>query len=546
MHLTRHDGPGGAPAGERSGAPFRWDVPPTFNFGADVVDWHAAAGLGDALVWEDAAGRVETFSFADMSRLTNRFANALRSLGVRKGDRVVVMLPRIPQWQVAVVGALKIGAVPIPSIEMLTAGDVAYRVRNSGAAAAVCRAGETGKFDGLDGLRARVSVGAADGWRSWDALMAAASEVPEPATVASEDPAIMYYTSGSTGLPKGVLHAARALYAWRVSAEHWLGLGPGDRIWCTADTGWSKAGTSVLFGPWSAGACAFFHDGPFDAARRLELLEKHRVTVYCAPATELARVAGEEGAARRDLSALRRTVSAGEPMIPAVAEAWERATGLRVAEAYGQTETLMVALNGPGEPVRMGSIGRASPGSDVDVLDEDGRRCGEGAEGDIAVRLPNPQLMLGYWRDEARTAAAVREGPEGRWFVTGDRGRRDADGHLWYAGRSDDVIGSAGYRIGPMEVENALMEHPAVLECAVVGAPDRERGEIVKAFVVLRRGWDGTDALAGELQAHVKGATAPYKYPRAVEFVDDLPRTPTGKVRRRTLKDLEIERAGGR
>ena len=545
MHVEPTPAPAPSPSGQAR-APFRWDVPPRFNFGVDVVDRHARDEAGEALVWEGPDGRVEAYTYADMARLTARFGNALRAAGVGRGDRVLVMLPRIPQWPIAMVGALKVGAVPIPCIEMLTAKDVAYRVIDSGATAIVCRAAEAGKFRGLDSLRARVAVGegAGPGWTAWDAAMTAGSDILEPADTAAEDPAVLYYTSGSTGLPKGVLHAARALFAWRTSAEHWLDLHPGDRIWCTADTGWSKAGTSILFGPWSRGACAFLHDGPFDPGRRLDLLARHRITVYCAPATELARVAAVQEAEPRDLSALRRTVSAGEAMNPAVLDRWERTTGLRVAEAYGQTETLMTVLNRPGDPVKPGSMGTPSPGSDVDVVDESGRPCPDGIEGDLAVRTPNPQLMLGYWRDPERTAACYRDGPDSaRWFITGDRGWRDGDGYLWYAGRTDDVIGSAGYRIGPLEVENALLEHPAVLECAVVGAPDEERGEIVKAFVVLREAWEGTPALIAALQAHAKAATAPYKYPRAVEFVDALPRTPTGKLRRRTLKELELERA---
>lgn len=523
-----------------------WSSTAPFNFGVDVVDRHAAAGVGEALIWEGADGRVETYSYVDMARLTSRFANVLRGLGVGGGDRVLVMLPRIPHWQVALVGALKMGAVPIPCIEMLTAKDLEYRVADSGAATVVCRGSEAGKLAGAEGLRARIAIGGqpGPGWVGWDALMAQAADATHAAEVGAEDPATLYYTSGSTGLPKGVLHASRALRAWQVSAEHWLDLHPGDRIWCTADTGWSKAGTSILFGPWSQGACAFFYDGPFDPGRRLDLLQRHRITVYCAPATELARVAAVQETEPRDLSALRRTVSAGEAMTPAVLEQWERITGLRVAEAYGQTETLMTVLNRPGEPVRPGSMGRPSPGSDVNAVDAHGAFCAVGDEGDLALKAPNPQIMLGYWNDPGRTAACYREAPDGtRWFITGDRGFRDADGYLWYTGRSDDVIGSAGYRIGPLEIENALLEHAAVLECAVVGSPDPERGEIVKAFVVLRDGWDGSTALTAALQAHVKAVTAPYKYPRAIEFVDGLPRTATGKVRRRELKELELARA---
>lgn len=539
-------GPGAAAAGavpyEAFYDAFAWDIPVRFNFAVDVVDHWAATRDGTALIWENESGEGARYAFSDISRASKRFANVLSANGVRKGDRVLLMLPRIPQWQIAMVGALRIGAVPIPCIEMLTPRDLAYRLTHSGANAVICRSSQTAKFEGLLGaVSARIALGRASGWVDWDRAMDAAPEQAEAAEVGAEDPAIMYYTSGSTGHPKGVLHSARALFTWRVSAVYWLDLRPEDRIWCTADTGWSKAGTSILFGPWSCGCCSLFYDGGFEPATRLRLLEKHRITVYCAPGTELYRIVNEP-VDRFDLSALRRTVSAGEAMNPVVAERWREQTGLTVSEAYGLTEALMVVLNYPGEPVKFGAMGRPSPGSDVDIVDGDGRRLGVDEEGDVAVRMPNPQMMLGYWQDEERTQACYRDGVDGRWYVTGDRGMRDSDGYLWYRGRADDVINSAGYRIGPLEVENALLEHSAVQECAVVGSPDKERGEIVKAFVVLREGVTGDARLIAELQQHVKGLTAPYKYPRAIAFLDELPKTMTGKIRRSALRALERER----
>jgi acyl-coenzyme A synthetase/AMP-(fatty) acid ligase len=538
---------GGVPLVRGSGryetyhAAFRWEVPETFNFGVDVVDRMAREHDGPALIAEDAAGAVRRYSFADMARLTDRLAAALRLRGVAKGDFVLIMLPRIPEWQIAVVAALKLGAVPIPCIEMLTEKDLAYRIENSGARAVVCRAGQTGKFAAIaERLDVRISVGAAPGWDTFEDALCDGPEDFEAAVVAAEDPAIMYYTSGSTGHPKGVLHAARGLYAWWVSAAYWLDLEPGDLIWCTADTGWSKAGTSILFGPWARGACAFFYDGPFDPAARLDLLARHRVNVYCAPATELARVA-EEDLSRRDLSALRRTVSAGEAVSAVIAERWQRAAGMPIAEAYGQTEALMLVLNHPGEPVRPGSMGRPSPGSTVAVIDDQGRELQPGEEGDIALATPHPQLMLGYWKEPERTAACFRDGPGGRWYVTGDRGIADADGYLWYRGRADDIINSAGYRIGPSEVEDVLLTHPAVRECAVVGRPDSTRGEIVMAYVLPKDFEAAGDSLARELQDHCKSQTAPYKYPRKIVFVDSLPKTLTGKTRRSELR----QRAAG-
>ncbi|WFU55200.1 AMP-binding protein [Bradyrhizobium pachyrhizi] len=526
-------------------ANFRWDVPATFNFGADIVDRWAREHDGPALIWQNEAGDTRTYNYSDLSRLSNRLANVLRAHGVEKGDRVLVMLPRLPEWFVSLIAIMKIGAVPIPCIEMLTARDLEYRVSNAEVKAVICRSGQATKFAAVENaIPVRIALGAVSGWLAWDRELESASDVAEPAIVDADDPAIMYYTSGSTGHPKGVVHAAHAIYAWRISALYWLDLRPGEVIWCTADTGWSKAGTSIIFGPLSCGACSFIFDGSFVPKDRPALLRKHQVTVYCAPGTELSKVVNEVSS-RSDLGRLRRVVTAGEAMNPVVAERWERATGIRIDEAYGQTEALMVALNYPSEPVRYGSMGRPSPGSDLDVVDGLGNRLPPGQEGDLALKLPNPQLMQGYWKDPDRTQACFIDGPDGRWFLTSDRAEKDADGYFWYRGRSDDVINSAGYRIGPIEVENALAEHSAVQFCAVVGCPDEERGEIVKAFVVLRDGAMPAAELTRELQDHVKSVTAPYKYPRAIEYVAELPMTITGKIRRRELRDREYARVRG-
>ncbi|MDX2158990.1 MAG: AMP-binding protein [Hyphomicrobiaceae bacterium] len=522
---------------------FRWDLPETFNFGRDVVDAWASERDGLALVWENADGDAAAFRYSDIARLSNRLASSLAAAGVAKGDRVIVMLPRVPEWQIAMVACLKLGAVAIPCIEMLTSRDIAYRVENSEPKAIICRDVQVQKCAEIaDKVPVRIAVGGAPGWTSWTDAKASGYDDFAAADVRLDDPALMYYTSGSTGHPKGVLHAARALYVWRMQAFMWLDLTPSDRIWCTADTGWSKAGTSIIWGPWSCGACAFFYDGPYVPTERLRLLAKHKVTVFCASSTEILRLSAEHTTAY-DLSALRRTVSAGEAVNPVAAERWEQTTGCKVSEAYGQTEALMMVLNYPSEPVRYGSMGRPQPGLDIDIVDDSGVRQPAGVEGHLALLTPSPQLMLGYWKDPERTAQCFVSGPDGRWYLSGDRASKDADGYFWYQGRADDLINSAGYRIGPLEVENALLEHPAVAECAVVPSPDRDRGEIVKAFVVVKDGVEGTDALARTLQEHVKTVTAPYKYPRAIEFIAEIPKTVTGKIRRRTLKELEIERA---
>lgn len=522
---------------------FSWEIPETFNFGGDVVDeWARSRPDHLALIWSDDFGNERRFTFDEMRRLSNRMANTLAEAGIERGDRVVVMLPRIPEWQIAMLGCLKLGVVPIPCIDMLTERDIAYRLESSGARGAITTASNTVKFPDGGELVVRLALGeTAPGWRGLSHALAASADEFTPAAVGAGEPAILYYTSGSTGHPKGVTHAAHALFAWRVSAWYWLDLGENDVMWCTADTGWAKAGTSILFGPWSCGSTVVFHDGRFDARRRLEILARHRVTVFCASATELRRLARQD-LDGLDLSALRLTVSAGESVNPEIVRNWTALTGTPLLDGYGQTETLMTVLNYPAMPVKPGSMGRPVPGTEVALLGADGRRARAGEVGQMAVRLPNPQVMLGYWRDLERTAAVMTRFDGADWFLTSDLARQDDDGYIFYEGRADDVINSAGYRIGPMEVENVLMEHPAVTECAVVASPDEERGEVVKAFVVLAPGQLADEALAGALQEHAKRLTGPYKYPRRIEFVDDLPKTVSGKLRRNVLRAREFSR----
>ncbi len=522
---------------------FSWDLPSRFNFGADVVDRWAADPDKLALIWCDRDGAEARYTFAEIAALSDRLANVLAAEGIEKGDRVVIMLPRIPAWYIAMVGTLKLGAVVVPCIDMLTEGDLAYRIRHAGAKGIVTTTANVEKAAGADGLVARIAVGGASGWADYDAAMDAASADVQCAAVGLEDPAAIYFTSGTTGDPKGVTHASRALYVWRAQAQYWLDLGPDDRMWCTADTGWSKAGTSMLFGPWSMGAAVLLYDGPFEPAERLALLARHRITVFCAAATELRRLIYEDVAAH-DLSALRHTVSAGEMLNPEVANKWSALTGRPTHEGYGQTETLMSVHNYPATPLRPGSMGLPLPGYTVAVLDGAGQALSAGDVGTLAVKLPNPNFMLGYWGEPERAAAQIVENAKGRWWLTGDTAQIDADGYVFFHGRADDIISSAGYRIGPGEVENAMLEHAAVRECAAVASPDPDRGEVVKVFVVLADGHAASDALVRELQDHCKRLTAPYKYPRRIAFVDDLPKNAAGKILRAVLKRREYEASG--
>jgi acyl-coenzyme A synthetase/AMP-(fatty) acid ligase len=521
---------------------FDWNLPETFNFGTDVVDRYAREAERPALIWCDAAGAERRFTFADIKRLSDRLAGGLAEGGVLKGDRVVVMLPRVPEWQIAMIACFKLGAVAVPCIDMLTARDLAYRVEHSGATAIVTTEANRAKVPaGVANLALQVFLDGDGRWigDGWDIAATGASFAP--ARVALEDPAVIYYTSGTTGNPKGVTHAARALYVWRYQARYWLDLGDGDLIWCTADTGWSKAGTSILYGPWSLGAPVLFHDGPFEPKRRLELLARYRATVFCAAATELRRLIYENVGAH-DLSALRRTVSAGETLNPEVASRWSELTGAPTHEGYGQTESLMSIHNYPCVPGKPGSMGLPLPGYRITVLGQDGTAVETGETGTIAIGLPNPNLFLGYWREPERQARSIARNEDGAWWLTGDSGWMDAEGYVFFEGRGDDIISSAGYRIGPSEVENALLEHPAVRESAAVASPDPERGEIVKAFVVLADGVTGSDDLVRDLQNHCKRLTAPYKYPRDVAFVADLPKNVAGKLLRGVLKRREFQR----
>lgn len=521
---------------------FKWDLPRTFNFGRDVVD--AAAEKDDrlALVWTSDAAPARKLQFSDVAVASNRIANVLRRAGVKKGDRVIVQLPRIPEWHLTMTACTKLGAIAVPCIEMLTAKDLAYRIGHAQACAVVTTRDNTGKYEDGGPVRVRACFGSAPGWISLDAEAARESSDFAYPEVDIEDPALMHYTSGSSGNPKGVLHASRALFAWRLSAIYWQGIGRGDLNWCTADTGWAKAGTGVLFAPWGAGSAVLFHHGGFDPVRRLEIIQEYKVTAFCAAATEFRHMI-QLDLSDYDFSFLKRCVSAGESVNPEIVRRWKEQTGVSLLDGYGQTETLMTILNYEPMEVKPGSMGKPLPGTHFEILDADGHSVGVNEVGQIAMRLPSPQFMLGYWNEPAKTEANIVTSGGARYWITGDLGYRDEDGYFYYTGRNDDVISSAGYRIGPTEVENALIAHPAVLEAAVIGKPDPERGEIVKAFVILRHGYEAGATLTKVLQEHVKHVTAPYKYPREIEFVAELPKTPSGKLLRRLLRDAEAKSA---
>lgn len=523
---------------------FRWNCPPRFNFARDVIDRHASAGPDKlALLWVDDQGNEEHRSFGQMAEASCRVANLLRDAGVQAGDRVVMVLGREIAWWEVLSACLRMGAVISPGTTQLAARDIAYRIGASAATCIVTDSANAAKVDQLaaqcPSLVARVLIdGAREGWVDYRAAASAASTQFATIDSAADDEALCYFTSGTTGYPKMCIHSHGYGLAHQTTGRYWLDLGATDLHWNCSDTGWAKAAWSSYFGPWNCGAAVFVHQTTgFSAKRTLELLAKYPVTTFCGAPTIYRMFVLEDLASYR-FPALRHCVGAGEPLNPEVIVSWRRATGLTIRDGYGQTETVILCGNFPGFEPRFGSMGQPAPGIDLAVIDADGSILPPDREGDVAVRV-KPQRPLGlfleYKGNPEKTAASFR----GDWYLTGDRATVDADGYFWFVGRSDDVILSAGYRIGPFEVESALIEHAAVAESAVVSSPDEKRGEVVKAFVVLAPGYRASEALAVELQEHVKSVTAPYKYPRKIEFVDELPKTVSGKIRRIELRDRE-------
>ncbi|MGI8972570.1 MAG: AMP-binding protein, partial [Gaiella sp.] len=509
-----------------------WNVPPRFNFTRDVIEAYAADPLRRALTFVDGEGIVDRRTFVEVAEDAARWAHFLRSRTDR-GDRVVVQLGKTPAWLGALLGALKGGLVTIPCSEQLRAKDLAFRARDSGAALVVADRSCEKEIAGMVmELERPPQVVFLDDAR--EELRQHRTTAPTVDT-AADDLAFILYTSGTTRNPKGVTHTHAYTWAARSQAEHWLDARSGDLVWCTAGTGWAKSIWNVLLGPWSLGAEIVLHEGGFDPAERLSLIEKLGVTVLCQAPTEYRLLVGSGVLDRAYVPALRHAVSAGEPLNPEVIDRFRESVGITVHDGYGQTENTLLVANLAGTDVRAGSMGLPTPGHDIAVIDESGHVCSAGEEGDIALLGRPPSLFTGYWQAPGETAAVFRDG----WYVTGDRAVRDEDGYIWFTGRADDVILSAAYRIGPFEVESALLEHEAVLESAVVGKPHADRGEIVKAFVVLREGFAESVELVEELQAHVRSVTAPYKYPREIEFVTELPKTRSGKIRRVELRERE-------
>ena len=522
---------------------FRWPEPATFNWALDWFDLVADRRPGQSALVVLHEGRArETATFAGLRERSDRAANFLRALGVRRGDRVLVLLPnRAALWE-AFLAAMKLGAVIVPATVQLPASDLQDRVDRGGVRHAIAEADQAGKLEAVRGLATRVLVGERrSGFDSWEDVAGAPDRFAADGPTRADDPLLLYFTSGTTARPKLVLHTHRTYPIGHLSTMYWIGLIPGDVHWNISSPGWAKHAWSSVFAPWNAEATVLVHESArFSARAVLDVLEAEPVTSLCAPPTVWRMLALEDLAARR--VGVRELVAAGEPLNPEVIARVRAAWGLTVRDGYGQTETTAQVGNTPGQPVRPGSMGRPLPGYEVHLLDAEDRPAGEG---EIAIALsPRPcGLMVGYEGDDARTSEAMRGG----YYRTGDVATRDAEGHVTYVCRSDDVFKASDYRISPFELESVLVEHPAVAEAAVVPSPDPIRLAVPKAFVTLRPGTLPARDLAADVLAFVRARVAPYKRIRRLEF-RELPKTVSGKIRRVDLRHLEADRrsAGGR
>ncbi|WP_321508612.1 AMP-binding protein [uncultured Methanoregula sp.] len=533
---------------------FTIDVPEYYNFGFDVIDaWAKKDRNKLAMIWVDQHGGEKKYSFLDLKNLSNQAANVLLKYGINKGDRILIMLPRIPEWWIFVIALIKLGAVLAPCPTMLTARDLKYRVNKGKFRMIITDLENTEKVEEICNecptLSCRFVVdGERKGWASWpyELLYPApvshhAVSIPDTRKTKSSDPMLIYFTSGTTGEPKMVLHDHSYPLGHIITARLWQDLRHNDLHFTVSDTGWAKAAWGKIFGQWIEGACIFVCNftGKFQATEVLPLLDKYQITTFCCPPT-IYRMLILADLDRFDLSSLRHCCSAGEPLNPEVIRVWKEGTGLTIREGYGQSETVCCVAQFPCIEPRPGSMGKPSPGWTVGIHNDDGKPVPSGEEGRLAIRCdPRPPgLIREYIENPEENKKSFVNG----WYYTGDKVYSDDDGYFWFVGRDDDVIKSSGYRIGPFEVESALIEHPAVQEAAVVGSPDRIRGLIVKAFVVLNAGFEPSESLVRELKTYVKKTTAPYKYPREIEFVTSLPKTISGKIKRNELRAAELKK----
>lgn len=501
---------------------------------------YATGTESKALIYINADGEKKEITYDELMKLSNRAANVFTENGLVKGDVVLVMVPRLIEAYVTYIGALKAGLVVIPSSEMLRTSDIDYRLAHSGAKAIVSYELFSNQFDDVENIEdvELFIIGKAqENQKSLTELMEAASTDFKLVDTLSSDNAFLSYTSGTTGSPKGVVHTHAWGYAHlRTTGPNWLGIQEKDVVWATAAPGWQKWIWTPFLSVLGSGATGLVYDGKFDAETYFKLIKENKVNVLCCTPTEYRFMGITENLATYDLSSIRSAVSAGEPLNEEVIVKFKDTFGLDVRDGYGQTENTLLVGTMIGMEARLGSMGKPTPGNRVEIIDDHGQPSPAGEVGDIAVHISTPALFKEYLNDPERTSMQFR----GDYYVTGDRAKMDADGYFWFEGRGDDIIISSGYTIGPFEVEEAILKHSAVRECAVVASPDEVRGNVVKAFIVLRDPSRKDEAgLAKEIQDHVKALTAPYKYPRKIEFIDEMPKTASGKIMRVQLRKME-------
>lgn len=526
---------------------FELSCPDNFNFGYDILDKYGELEPDrPAILHIDLQENRHDFSYSQLSKLSTQAANLFAAHGIKKGDMVMLVLKRNYQFWIAIFGLIKLGAVAIPATHLLTTHDFTYRFDAAGVKAIIATGYNPDIEKYIDEAEAEMNInlvkfvanGNKDGWINFDEELTKMPETMERVQTSCYDHMLLYFTSGTTGYPKMVIHNHRLSLA-HIQTALWQNVDPDGIHLTISDTGWGKAAWGKLFGQLALGTCLFVYDfDKFIPTDMLRIMQDYKITTFCAPPT-MYRFFIKEGLENYDLSALKHSCIAGEALNPEVFNKWLEFTGLKLMEAFGQTESTALLANLPGMTPKPGSMGKPTPLYDVDIVDDDGNSLPVGETGEIVVRAERGKdgLFECYYRDEENTDKAWHDG----LYHTGDTAWRDEDGYFWYVGRNDDVIKASGYRIGPFEIESVLIEHPSVLECAVTGAPHPIRGQVVKATVVLAKGYTPSEELKKELQDYVKKNTAPYKYPRIVEFVDELPKTISGKIRRAQIRKEDNE-----
>ncbi|AYK08507.1 acyl-CoA synthetase [Brevibacillus laterosporus] len=517
------------------------EIPLLYNFASEVERYALLHPEKAALVIVSEDEKEEILTYEQLRIYMNKLVNAFLSCGIACYDKVLVLVPRGIEAYGIYLALIKMGAVVIPGSEMLRGKDIAYRANHAEAKAIIATKELLSEIDDIreecESLTRFISVGEhRKGWQELTDILVGVAEEAESVETGSDELAFLSYTSGTTGGPKGVMHVHGWPFAHlAVAATYWLDVQENDLVWATASPGWAKWIWSPFVSTLGKGATAFVYKGKFRPDTYLSLLQKYPISVMCATPTEYRLIAKMPDLANYKMNALRSACSAGEPLNREVIDTFRRTFNLTVRDGYGQTENTLLVGTFIGMEPRPGSMGRPSPAVRIAIIDEEGNELETGKVGDIAVDRKMIALCKGYLNDSIRTQRAFR----GDWYVTGDQGRQDEDGYIWFEGRSDDIIISSGYTIGPFEVEDALVKHEAVAECAAVASPDPDRGQVVKAFIVLKQGVEASDELITQLQEHVKSLTAPYKYPRKIQFVSELPKTTSGKIRRLELRQNE-------